>query len=139
MNNFPLNKIIHLNTGWICHVLQLDTINTGGLYLSYDHFSEMEVAPFNDCCFRLYRKSKKIMLSNSGNINFEYCALDLKYDLWECLLCKKICKNVDAHCFCSTYSTCWTPIKGEITGALYNNDGDFLYHFNDDVLSNLIL
>lgn len=139
MEDFPLNKIIHSKYGWLCNVFEFDKINIGGLYIDYEQFTNMNVLPFNNCNFRFYRKTKKIIVSSGNKIDFEYCAISLNYSIWKCLLCKKICNSFESKCFCKTYSTCWTPIDGEIKGVDFNQDNNFLYHFDEDILSNLIL
>jgi hypothetical protein len=139
MNELTLNKIKHIETGWICNVFEFDRINTGGLYISLDDFMEMKVKPFDDYIFRLYKKTKKIVINSVNPTDYEYCAIDVFYPLWKCMLCKKICKNTDSKCFCKSYSTCWTPINGEVTGLLFNNDGNFNYHLDKSFLTNLII
>ena len=138
MLNFPLNTIIKSESGWTVNVFEFDRINTGGLYISYEDFDAMQVEPFTEQTFRLYRKSKKIVISSDAFVDYEYCALSLQYFFWKCLLCKKLNKISDPNCFCQSYSTCWTPVNGIITGVVFSNDLNFEYHFVDNSLSNLI-
>ena len=139
MINFPLNKIIKSESGWTCNTFEFDKINAGGLYISYEDFENMEVLPFGDYAFRLYRKSKKVVISSAHFVEYEYCALKLEYSMWKCLLCKKLSPISAAECFCKEYSICWSPIGGKISGVIFSNNCQFYYHFNDNSLSNLIL
>jgi len=139
MSDFPLNQIIKSETSWICNVFEFDRINAGGLYLSFQDFEFMDVEPFTEQNFRLYRKTKKIVLSSGGQIDYNFCALRLRYDYWKCLLCQKLSKISESKCYCLTYSNCWSPIDGVITGASFSNELLFLYHFEENAFSNLIL
>lgn len=139
MIKFPLNKIIKSELSWTCNVFEVGVINAGGLYIDNDQFETMNVLPFEDYAFRFYRRTKKIVISSNKPTEYEFCAIDLNYTLWRCLLCKKISKRSEPKCFCKSYSICWTPIDGEISGILFDNDCSFNYHFNDNSLSNLIL
>ena len=139
MNDFPLNKIIFSESGWTCNVFAFDIINAGGLYIDFNTFKEYEEQTFEDYVYRVYSRSKYIVFSSKKEIEFEYCALSISYKYWKCLLCKKLNKISDSKCFCLTYSTCWTPLDGVLSGLHFSNDIDFNYHFNDNTLSNLIL
>lgn len=139
MIEFPLNKIVHSESGFTCVVLRLNVVGVAGLMIDEFQFEDMNVLPFKDYTFRYYRKSKKIAISSNSQIEFEYAAITLNYSMWKCLICKKICKKTECKCFCEPYSTCWTPIDGEISGVEFNNDGNFSYHFSDNSLANLIL
>jgi hypothetical protein len=139
MIEFPLNKIVHSQSGFTCLVFVLNVINVGGLVIDELQFKNINILKFNNCTFRYYRKSKKIVISSSCPTEFEYAAINLNYSMWQCLLCKKISPKTESKCFCESYSICWTPINGEISGVEFNNDGNFCYHFNDNSLSNLII
>jgi len=139
MIEFPLNKIIHSESGFTCVVLKLNVIGAGGLMIDEFQFENMNVLPFENQVFRYYRKSKKIAISSNHPAEFEFAAITLNYSIWKCLICKKICKKTEPKCFCQAYSICWTPIDGEISGVEFSNDGDFHYHFRDNSLANLIL
>jgi hypothetical protein len=136
---FPLNKIIQNGNGYTCIVFQLDIINVGGLFISSEQFDDITVHAFDNCSFRYYRRSRKIVISSSGQTEYEYAAINLSYTYWKCLICKKVNKRSEPSCFCNTYSICWTPIDGEITGILFQNNDEFKYHFDDNSLSNLII
>ena len=139
MLDFPLNQVIKSENGWTCNVFQLNYINTGGLFISEEDYEHMQVDPFKDQNYRFYQKTKKIVLSGSGDLNYNYCALNLRYTYWKCLLCKKLNKISEPNCYCSTYSNCWSPVDGVIVGCLFANNLSFPYHFEDTTLSNLIL
>lgn len=139
MNYFPLNHIIKNESGWFCNVFEFDKINIGGLYINYDEFSEMPVHPFYDMNFRLYKKTKKVVISGTKEINESFCAFRLNYPMWKCLLCKKISNFNEHQCFCESYSKCWTPINGEITGVSFSDTLEFNYHFEHDLFSNIII
>lgn len=139
MTDFPLNHIIKSESGWTCKVFEFDKINTGGLFLSSENYDNIEVLPFTEYSYRYYKKTKKIVISSSKFIDFEYCALDLQYQNWKCLLCRKLNKISDPNCFCQTYSNCWTPIDGIISGVSFSSNLDFKYHLCDDGLNNIIL
>jgi hypothetical protein len=139
MIDFPLNQIVKSNSGWSCNTFEFDKINIGGLYLSSESYDEMQVLPFTEYTYRFYKRTKKIVISSANFVDYNYCALDLQYQNWKCLLCKKLNKISNPICFCQTYSKCWTPIDGVISGVLFSNALDFSYHLSDDGLSNIIL
>lgn len=139
MNEIPLNHILKNNSGWYCNVFEFNRINAGGLYISYDDFLEMTVHSFKDINFRIYKKTKKVVVSGKQNIDKSFCAFTLSYPMWKCLLCKKISNFTEHQCFCESYSKCWTPINGEITGVAFSNEMDFNYHFEKDSFFNLII
>jgi hypothetical protein len=139
MTDFPLNEIIKSDSGWTCHVFTLDQINAGGLYLSLENYDDINVDPFVDYSYRYYKRTKKIVISSSKPVNFNYCALDFQYKYWKCLVCRKLSEFSEADCFCKTYSNCWTPVDGIISGISFSNELDFPYHFIDNSLSNIIL
>jgi len=116
MNDFPLNTIIKSELGWTCNTFELDKINAGGLFLSSQAYEQITVLPFTDYSYRFYKRTKKIVISS-----------------------RKLNKISDPICFCKTYSNCWTPIDGIISGVSFSNNLDFSYHLNDDGLSNIIL
>ena len=139
MKDFPLNKIVFSESGWTCNVFEFDVINEGGMYIEYDVFKEYTQQDFEDYTYRVYHKTKKIVFSSKKETEFQYCALNVSFQYWKCLLCKKLNKISDSKCFCLTYSTCWTPINGVLSGVYFSNDLDFKYHFYDNTLSNLII
>ncbi len=139
MNDFPLNTIIKSELGWTCNTFELDKINAGGLFLSSQAYEQITVLPFTDYSYRFYKRTKKIVISSSVFVDYQFCALDFQYQNWKCLLCRKLNKISDPICFCQTYSNCWTPIDGIISGVSFSNSLDFSYHLNDDGLSNIIL
>lgn len=139
MYDFPLNKIIKTEAGFTCVALQLNVLNTGGLYLSEDDFEKISIEQFQDYVIRYYKLSKKLVVSSNKLIEENYCSLDFAYENWRCLICRKLCKKSEPNCFCNTYSKCWSPIDGKITGVLFSNECQFNYHFDNDGLSNLIL
>ncbi len=139
MINFPVNEIIKSDSGWTCNVFIFDQINASGLFVSSESYDNMTVDPFVDYCYRYYRRTKKIVISSSKVIDFNYCALDFQYKHWKCLICRKLSQISEPDCFCPSYSKCWTPVDGIISGVLFSNELDFPYHFSDNSLSNIIL
>jgi hypothetical protein len=139
MLDFPLNEIIKSESGWTCNVFNLDHINVSGLYLSSENYENTTVDPFVEYSFRYYQRTKKIVISSSKNIDFDYCALDFQYKYWKCLICRKLSRISEPDCFCQSYSKCWTPVDGIISGVLFSNKLDFPYHFSDCSLSNIII
>lgn len=134
-----LNQIQSGKDNWYCVVFDFAQVNAGGLYITYEQFLDMTVEPFGEYSFRTYKKSKKIVVSGLGTPPAQFCALDLKYQNWRCILCKKISNVNESKCFCETYSKCWTPMNGQINGLIFSNNLDFSYHFNPDSFSNLPL
>jgi hypothetical protein len=139
MSNSTLNYIESNSTGWYSLVFDFQQINVGGVYISLDQFSEAEFSEGQKYQFRVYKKTKKLVVSGNVSPEFEYCALGLKYQSWRCLLCKKISKINESKCFCLTYSKCWTPLNFQINGVIFANDLNFQYHFAEDSFSNLPL
>ena len=133
MENYPLNQIIVTESGWCCCVFEFDRINFGNVYMSSKDYSDINVHPIQDCHYRYYKKSKKIIISGSGDVNSCFCALDFNFEYWKCLICKKITRKNDHNCFCNSYSICWTPIKPEIVGLLFLNDLSFEYNSEDSL------
>lgn len=136
MQENPLNEIINHGSNWICTVFELDRINAGGLYISTEDFAEMDVAAM-DCHFRVY-KSKKIVVSGAGQPEKPFCVLDVQYDLWKCMCCKKISRNNEPECYCGSYNKCWTPIRGSIVGVRFIDSLDFDYRMHDNNILNII-
>jgi len=139
MNDIPLNHVFENDSGWFCNVFEFDKINVGGLFIGFDTFSEMNVKDCEGINFRIYKKSKKLVVSGLFSPLKTFCALNLSYPMWRCMLCKKISNFTENQCFCDSYSKCWTPLNGEIIGVLFNDKLEFSYHFEKDTFSNLIL
>jgi hypothetical protein len=139
MNNFSLNQVVRLESGWSCVVFDCNQINLGNVYINFEDFNNMPVATLENISFRVYSKSKKVVVSSVVPVEFDFCALDFNYSMWKCIHCKKINRVSDANCFCSTYSNCWTPINGSISSVIFSNKFEFKYHFEDNTLSNIII
>lgn len=137
MQQHSLNEIINYESNWSCAVFELDRINLGGLYISTEDFENMQVEPMG-CHFRIYSKSKRIVVSGSGVVEKPFCVLDLSYDRWKCMVCKKISSSSTRDCFCGSYNNCWTPIDGTIVGIKFIDSLEFDYRINDNTL-NIIL
>lgn len=134
-----LNQIEKNEDEWYCVVFDFNQINVGGLYVSFDQFSQIDLSSFDNYKFRVYRKSKKLIVSGTQVPREIFCALSFKYQMWRCMLCKKICKVNENECFCETYSKCWTPLNFQVDGLIFSDKLDFQYHFNPDSFSNLPL
>lgn len=139
MNNLSLNQLHKTEHAWSCVVFDCTQINVGNVYIDFEDFNHMSVLPIENISFRIYNKSKKVVVSSTNLLDFKYCALNFTYTMWKCYQCKKINRISDAKCFCETYSNCWTPINGSISGVIFSNEYEFKYHFEDNALSNLIL
>lgn len=132
----PLNEIINFESNWVCTLFGLDCINAGNLYISSEDYLDIDVRPFS-CSYRLYQKSKKIVISGAGNMPEKFAVLTLSFDLWKCMVCKKISPKTDPTCFCGSYSSCWTPINGVVTGYTCVDSLDSLCYFDNNNVINI--
>ena len=137
MQDFSLNQVINYESNWSCSVFELDRINLGGLFISSEDFVEMIVAPM-PFSFRFYSKTKKIVVSGPGNIEEPYGIIEVEYDFWKCMCCKKISRRNESECYCGSYNKCWTPIKGSIVGVRFIDSLDFDYRTHDNNTLNII-
>lgn len=138
MDNINLNLVKKNYDGWICQVLNSDLINIGGLVLTHDIIKDLILPTSEDFILRYYKKSHLLIASSTGGINKKYCALDIEYSMWNCLICKKTSYITQAKCFCEKQSVCWEPLKPKIKGLLFSDEMNFQYHFNNDEI-NIIL
>jgi hypothetical protein len=134
-----LNQIETNDTNWYCVVFDFTQINAGGIYITYEQFLDMDVAAFKDCQFRIYKKTQKIVVSGVSLPSGNFCVLNFKYQMWRCMLCKKINNINESKCFCESYSKCWTPLNGQIEGLIFTDQPNFSYHFCQESFSNLPL
>lgn len=138
MLEYPLNKIITLDSSWFSIVFEFDRINNGGVFIPNEEYSSLSIASSEDYFFRYYKNDKQLVVSSNTNVSESYCALKMSYQNWVCLGCKKLCKFSDSKCFCKTYSIAWKPINPSITGIEFSNDLDFNYHFNQESSLNIV-
>lgn len=137
MDQFPLNSIVHNETGWCSNVLSFDTINVGGLYIEYD--TKLKSFKINDCYFRVYKHSRILVASSHVETEDRYAAVKLDYDQWLCRLCRKVNRFNEAVCYCNSLSSCWTPLDYKISGVYTNTDMNFVYHFENKEKLNIIM
>lgn len=134
----PLNSIIKTEDGWCCNVFEFDKINTGNILVSWSDFDQSKIN-LEDLNFRIYYKTKKIIISSEGENLFNFCALKFSYSLWKCIFCGKISNILEKNCFCKIQSGCWTPINPGIIGVLYSELCNFNYHFDNNALDTIII
>lgn len=134
-----LNVINKQTTNWDCCVFDFSRINAGKIFIDYADFIDINVHPFTQCVFRIYRNTQKIVVSGDNIPDASFCGLDFVYSKWKCLICKKVSDVHCNQCFCQTYSSCWTPIKSEVRGLIFNDDNSFPYHFNREPLSTIVI
>ncbi len=133
-----VNEIMQNSSGWSCVIFELDSINPGGLLISYDSFMDMETNLPNEMHLRFYRKSKKITIYSEGLAEKDYAFGKFAYNHWKCEICKKISLRTEKQCFCGKDSFCWTPVNPVLSGVHFNDDLNFKYHFQDIYTLNII-
>lgn len=132
--SLPLNEVVKNDENWYCNVFEFDKLNIGNVCILWDEFDEEKIESKN-VFIRVYRKTKKIVVSGTGSVN-DFCVLDFRYHKWKCFVCKKISDISMISCFCGE-SKCWSPIDPTIVGVVFLSNMQYSYHF-DNALGNLI-